>query len=65
MLRVLLRQDGVIGGNVPVDAQTIIKDANTAIGLRVVEVVALIGAPDKPCGVGRADANPKLLLNDT
>ena len=25
----------------------------------------LYGAPDKPCGVGRADANPKLLLNDT
>ena len=25
----------------------------------------LPGAPDKPCGVGRADANPKLLLNDT
>ena len=24
-----------------------------------------LGAPDKPCGVGRADANPKLLLNDT
>ena len=24
-----------------------------------------VGAPDKPCGVGRADANPKLLLNDT
>ena len=24
-----------------------------------------IGAPDKPCGVGCADANPKLLLNDT
>ena len=23
------------------------------------------GVPDKPCGVGRADANPKLLLNDT
>ena len=23
------------------------------------------GAPDKPCGVGRADANPKLSLNDT
>ena len=23
------------------------------------------GAPDKPCGVGRADANPKLVLNDT
>ena len=26
---------------------------------------AYMGAPDKPCGVGRADANPKLLLNDT
>ena len=25
----------------------------------------LFGAPDKPCGVGCADANPKLLLNDT
>ena len=23
------------------------------------------GAPDKPCGVGCADVNPKLLLNDT
>ena len=23
------------------------------------------GAPDKPCGVGREDANPKLLINDT
>ena len=27
--------------------------------------IAINGAPDKPCGVGRADANPKLLLNDT
>ena len=27
--------------------------------------IAFMGAPDKPCGVGRADANPKLLLNDT
>ena len=28
-------------------------------------IVKFLGAPDKPCGVGRADANPKLLLNDT
>jgi len=28
-------------------------------------IVKILGAPDKPCGVGRADANPKLLLNDT
>ena len=27
--------------------------------------ITVLGAPDKPCGVGRADANPKLLLNDT
>ena len=27
--------------------------------------IDVFGAPDKPCGVGRADANPKLLLNDT
>ena len=29
------------------------------------QTTILFGAPDKPCGVGRADANPKLLLNDT
>ena len=29
------------------------------------EVPHYKGAPDKPCGVGCADANPKLLLNDT
>ena len=29
------------------------------------QVFQILGAPDKPCGVGRADANPKLLLNDT
>ena len=28
-------------------------------------IMVFQGAPDKPCGVGRADANPKLLLNDT
>ena len=28
-------------------------------------IIGIFGAPDKPCGVGRADANPKLLLNDT
>ena len=29
------------------------------------KTLRIFGAPDKPCGVGRADANPKLLLNDT
>ena len=29
------------------------------------QICRILGAPDKPCGVGRADANPKLLLNDT
>ena len=32
---------------------------------KLVELKSISGAPDKPCGVGRADANPKLLLNDT
>ena len=39
------------------------------LNLRVVStgetIQVEVGAPDKPCGVGRADANPKLLLNDT
>ena len=29
------------------------------------EIIKNTGAPDKPCGVGCADVNPKLLLNDT
>ena len=30
------------------------------------EIIKSVGAPDKPCGVGRADANPKTMLpNDT
>ena len=33
--------------------------------LSMFEKSGVYGAPDKPCGVGRADANPKLLLNDT
>ena len=33
--------------------------------LELTILLVFIGAPDKPCGVGRADANPKLLLNDT
>ena len=33
--------------------------------LTAVATMQFKGAPDKPCGVGRADANPKLLLNDT
>ena len=33
--------------------------------LKLGMLLCFAGAPDKPCGVGRADANPKLLLNDT
>ncbi|MDY5665939.1 MAG: AAA family ATPase [Alloprevotella sp.] len=52
----------------------VIKDSNVdyypsnADTLRFMRGAAMssdFGAPDKPCGVGRADANPKLLLNDT
>lgn len=41
-----------------------VSKADTATNLISVAIL-LFGAPDKPCGVGRADANPKLLLNDT
>ena len=35
------------------------------VAAQVLTKKRISGAPDKPCGVGRADANPKLLLNDT
>ena len=38
---------------------------NWQYGRKANELQRNFGAPDKPCGVGRADANPKLLLNDT
>ena len=40
-------------------------DAYQHMAIMLYAVIRKIGAPDKPCGVGRADANPKLLLNDT
>ena len=43
-----------------------IKSLQTIIAMITEDkVTEIFGAPDKPCGVGRADANPKLLLNDT
>ena len=42
--------------------KTLKKDANA----RKYNNIISFGAPDKPCGVGRADANPKTVLpNDT
>ena len=38
---------------------------NIEKGQLPIVILACYGAPDKPCGLGRADANPKLLLNDT
>ena len=48
-------------------AYFIISKLNTATFIYLTPPIAIgyKGAPDKPCGVGRADANPKLLLNDT
>lgn len=37
----------------------------TQLKIKELKHKTILGAPDKPCGVGRADANPKLLLNDT
>ena len=49
-------------------AMTVIHHTLDVVALQFVQRLYLLsqmGAPDKPCGVGRADANPKLLLNDT
>ena len=42
MARILFRQDGLVGGDVPVDAQRIVKNADARIGLRVIKLVTLI-----------------------
>ena len=39
--------------------------SNMLRALNAIFKILVSGAPDKPCGLGRADANPKLLLNDT
>ena len=43
----------------------LVNDGSPDSSLNICRTWANKGAPDKPCGVGRADANPKLLLNDT
>ena len=42
MFGVFLRKDGLVGGDSPVDAEAGVKDADAAIGLRMVELVALV-----------------------
>ena len=42
MARILLRQDGLVGRNAPVDAQRIVKNTDARVGLRVIELVTLI-----------------------
>ena len=49
----------------PMAAMETVYDDALKETIQKVKIVPVIGAPDKPCGVGRADANPKLLLNDT
>ena len=49
----------------PADVLSALKEQAKQANRSLNNYVECIGAPDKPCGVGRADANPKLLLNDT
>ena len=42
MSRVLLAQHGLVGRDAPVDAQRRVEDADAAVRLRGVEVVALV-----------------------
>ena len=49
--------------SVPYNAMIVAYERMSAFAY--ISILDVTGAPDKPCGVGRADANPKLLLNDT
>ena len=42
MARILFRQDGLVGGDAPVNAQRIVENADARVGLRVIELVTLI-----------------------
>ena len=42
MAGVFVTEDGLGGGDAPVDAEGVVEDADAAVGLRVVELVALV-----------------------
>ena len=42
MAGVLVAEDGLDGGDAPVDAEGVVEDADAAVGLGVVELVALV-----------------------
>ena len=42
MAGVFITEDGLGGGDAPVDAEGVVEDADAAVGLRVVELVALV-----------------------
>ena len=54
MSEVFLRKDGLLHGYLPVDAQTFVLDADTAVGLRGVEVVALVLEDGRLAQYGKA-----------
>lgn len=42
MLCVLLGEDGLVGGDVPIDAEGVIEDTDTTFCLGMIELVALV-----------------------
>lgn len=42
MLGIFLREDGMLGWYLPIDAESIIEDADTTISLWVIEVITLV-----------------------
>lgn len=42
MTEVFVREDGLLGRDSPVDAQALVENADASVGLRMVELVALV-----------------------
>lgn len=67
MVGVLLGEDGMIGGDVPIDAEGVIEDADTSISLGMIELITLVleyRCVAQHCkAVGKAFRDEKLQTN--
>lgn len=66
MLGVLVAEDGFAGGYVPVDAETVVEDADATVGLGMVELIALVledgGVAEDGKAVGEALGDEELAV---
>ena len=66
MLRIFLRKVGMIGRNLPINTEAIIKDGDTSIGFRMIEVITLVledgGLGEDGEAVGKTLRNEELTM---